>query len=156
MLDASVRTAYRAAHLLLRGYWRLRRPETRGSLAAVWHQGRVLIVQNSYRKSRTLPGGYVRPGEEARVAAARELREEVGIDLPADRFSLAWSGMRPFENRRDFLEIYEAEVDDAPEIQVDRREIVWADFASPDEVRHMEIVPHLLDYLAMRDARKST
>ncbi len=153
MLDASYRSAYRAAHFLLRNYWRVRRPLTRGALAAVWHDGRLLIVENSYRRFRTLPGGYVHADESPKTAAARELEEEVGVTIEPARLRYSWGGMRPFEHRKDYLDIYEIEVDREPDVQVDRREIVWAGFATPGAIRRMNIVPHLRDYLDERAER---
>lgn len=52
--------------------------------------GRVLIVQRSPRR-RTLPGrwsvisGFIEPGETAMQAAVREVREEVGLEVVAER-----------------------------------------------------------------------
>jgi 8-oxo-dGTP pyrophosphatase MutT (NUDIX family) len=123
---------------------------------AVWYQGRVLLVKNSYRAQLTLPGGYIRPREDRRVAAARELREEVGITVQPKRLVHAYHGTHLFEHRKDTLDIYELEVEDLPQVQVDDREVVLAEFHTPDEALNMRIVPHLEEYLARRlgqDAR---
>lgn len=44
-------------------------------------QGRLLLVRHSYRAHWGLPGGLIERGEEPAVAAAREVREEVGIEV---------------------------------------------------------------------------
>jgi 8-oxo-dGTP pyrophosphatase MutT (NUDIX family) len=43
--------------------------------------GRVLLVKPTYRDGWLLPGGTVDAGEAPWAAAARELREELGLDL---------------------------------------------------------------------------
>jgi ADP-ribose pyrophosphatase YjhB (NUDIX family) len=43
---------------------------------------RVLLLQPSYKSTWELPGGVVEAGESPRAAARRELREELGIELP--------------------------------------------------------------------------
>jgi 8-oxo-dGTP pyrophosphatase MutT (NUDIX family) len=154
MINALIRAVYRVAHWGLRLLWLIRRPETTGALVAVWHHGRVLLVKNSYRPQLTLPGGYIRPREDRRTAAARELREEVGIQVQPKRLVHAYHGTHLFEHRQDTLDIYELEVDEAPSIQVDDREVVRAEFHRPDDALGMEIVPHLEEYLARRIARE--
>ena len=153
MLNALIRAVYRVAHWGLRLLWFIRRPETTGALVAVWHRGRVLLVKNSYRAQLTLPGGYIRPREDRRTAAARELREEVGINVQPKRLVHAYHGTHVFEHRQDTLDIYELEVEAEPNVQVDNREVVRAEFVKPDEALSMQIVPHLDEYLSKRIAR---
>lgn len=156
MINALIRVVYRAAHWGLRLLWFIRRPETTGALVAVWYEGRVLLVKNSYRTQLTLPGGYIRPREDRRTAAARELREEVGINAQPKRLVHAYHGTHVFEHRQDTLDIYELEVDDEPRVQVDDREVVRAEFRTPDEALGMQVVPHLEEYLSNRIARAMT
>ena len=150
MLNALIRVIYRIAHLGLRVVWFVRRPETTGALVAAWYNGRVLLVRNSYRKQLTLPGGYVRAHEERRTAAARELEEEVGIAIQPRRLKHAYHATHPFESRKDTLDIFEIELDAEPTIQIDNREVVWAEFKTPQELSEMNLVPHLDEYLAKR------
>ena len=153
MINALIRAVYRVAHWGLRLFWFLRRPETTGALVAVWHRGRILLVKNSYRPQLTLPGGYIRPREDRRATAARELREEVGIQVQPKRLVHAYHGTHLFEYRKDTLDIYELEVDADPKVQIDDREVVLAEFRTPDEALRMKIVPHLEEYLSQRIAR---
>lgn len=153
IVDAPFRMAYRAAHLALRAYWLLRRPETHGALVALWFGGRVLLIRSSYRRTCSLPGGYVKRGETARAAALRELHEELRIRLPDERLRHAWHGSLPFEHRKDTLDIFEADLEEPFFLAPDGRELVWAEWKTPDEARAMEIVPHLRAYLDARDER---
>ncbi|MGB5193796.1 MAG: NUDIX hydrolase [Polyangiales bacterium] len=150
MINALIRVVYRLAHLGLRLLWFIRRPETTGALVAVWHHGRVLLVKNSYRRQLTLPGGYVKPREDRRTTAARELREEVGIRVQPKRLVHAYHGTHFFEYRKDTLDIYELEMDEAPNVQVDEREVVRAEFHTPTEALDLSVVPHLEEYLSRR------
>lgn len=147
LLDRAFQAAFIVAHRLLRAWWRIRRPHTRGALIAVWHGGEVLVVKNSYRKEFTLPGGYVRPGESVVSAAARELAEECEIEVEPESLRQVYSGVYPFEQREDDVTIVEVTVAKRPIIEVDHREVVWAGFKRRDEVLQMEIVPHLRAYL---------
>lgn len=56
--------------------------------AAVSRDGRVLVIQRGREPSRgvwTVPGGAVHLGEGMREAAAREVREECGIEIEVGR-----------------------------------------------------------------------
>ncbi|MFF3863065.1 NUDIX domain-containing protein [Streptomyces sp. NPDC002209] len=54
-------------------------------------QGRVLIVNPVYKERWNLPGGHLEEGELPTVAARREVREEIGLDLEiGDLLVIAW------------------------------------------------------------------
>ena len=50
--------------------------------------GQVLTVRKAGSKRFMLPGGKIDPGETAREAAVREVREEVGLDVSTHRDGL--------------------------------------------------------------------
>lgn len=151
VVDLGFRTAYKVAHRMLRAYWKVRQPSTHGALVAMWHDGKLLLVKNSYRRHYTLPGGYVRPHETAVAAAQRELLEEVRLRIPLDRLREVYSRTHLFENRQDRVTIVEVEVDAPPRFDVDNREVVWAGFETPEQVLRRPIVPHLAEYLRERE-----
>jgi 8-oxo-dGTP diphosphatase len=153
-LDRGIQLGFIVAHRMLRAYWRVRRPRTHGALVAVWNQGELLIVKNSYRREHTLPGGYQRPGETSAEAGARELAEECGIFIEPERIRETYNGVHPFEHRKDDVTIVEVEIDKRPEvIGIDHREVTWAGFKAPHEILRMEIVPHLREYIGARGKR---
>jgi 8-oxo-dGTP pyrophosphatase MutT (NUDIX family) len=43
--------------------------------------GRVLLVQPTYKDHWDIPGGYVQPGESPRAACIREVQEELGLSI---------------------------------------------------------------------------
>jgi 8-oxo-dGTP pyrophosphatase MutT (NUDIX family) len=77
------RLLYRAADWLRRRWWRIRKPRRHSVLIAAFDTaGRVLLVRHSYGPTVwALPGGGISPGEDPRLAAAREFREELGCEL---------------------------------------------------------------------------
>ena len=46
--------------------------------------------------------------------------------------------------------IYELELEEAPNVQVDDREVVQAEFHTPTEALDLSVVPHLEEYLSRR------
>jgi len=150
LVDLGFQTAFKVAHRMLRAWWRVRHPHTRGALVAVWHEGELLLVKNSYRREYTLPGGYIRTGEPVEAAAARELAEECNIAVHPSQVRQAYSGIHRYENRNDEVTILEVTVDRRPELHVDHREVVWAGFKTPEQALALPIVPHLREYLLAR------
>ena len=65
----------------------------------------------------------------------RELHEELGLSLPEGALRHAWQGSFPFEYRTDTLDIFEVDVQDPILPEVNHRELVWADWRTPEEAR---------------------
>ena len=79
-----MRLAYRVAYRCIQGWTFVRRPSVDGTMIAVCDGRRVLLVRHTYgdRRRWDLPGGWLHAGEDPAVAAHREMREEVGLDVP--------------------------------------------------------------------------
>jgi len=54
---------------------------TVGAVCMIEHDGRLLLLRQSYRARWGLPGGLLQRGESATSAAVREVREEAGLDI---------------------------------------------------------------------------
>jgi 8-oxo-dGTP diphosphatase len=54
-----------------------------GASAAIFRDGAVLLIERAkgaFKGRWSLPGGHIEPGETARAAALREVREETGVE----------------------------------------------------------------------------
>jgi 8-oxo-dGTP pyrophosphatase MutT (NUDIX family) len=150
LTDALCRALYRMAFAGLRVSWWLLRPQTEGALVALWHEGELLLVRNSYRQGWALPGGGIRRGESAAAAACRELREEVGVALDPGRLALCCVLDGPFEHRRDRLHVFEARIGERPSLTIDRREIVAARFFDAASALPTDALANVRRYLQQR------
>jgi 8-oxo-dGTP pyrophosphatase MutT (NUDIX family) len=82
--------------------WRIIRPRTRGVKVMAFNaDGELALIRNSYGRSDlfVLPGGGVRPFEGLALAAAREIREELGVEVTQIRFRSRHSSQA--EGKRD-------------------------------------------------------
>lgn len=88
-------------------------------------------------------GGFALTGEEAREAAARELREELGLDLPPE--SLRFLFTEPFSYVLDDYFLAYAEVDPAT-LTLETEEVAEARWFSLEEVKEMMADGRFVDY----------
>lgn len=154
LVDLAWRTAYRTAYAGMRVYWRVRQPDTHGALVAIWHEGSVLLVQPSYLRYWNLPGGYVKPTETGKEAALRELAEEVGVrGVDPEELRPAYDDRRPWEGKRDRVEIFELDVQSRPVIDIDNREIIGARFVPAAQALEMPLFPPIAEVIEARLAR---
>lgn len=113
--------------------WRLIRPRTRGVKVMVFNaDGKLALIRNSYGRSDlfVLPGGGVRPLEMPALAAAREIREELGLEVTEIKFRSHHSSLA--EGKRDEIQLFEAFVDGRPD--VDEFELEEARFVSLEDL----------------------
>ena len=139
--DRLWRLAYRVGFRAARLWWRLRRPHHDGAVVAVWCDGRVLVVQQSYRANLSWPGGGIRRGEEPREAARRELREELGLLVYPGDLVLARDTVVDWDFRRDRVRVFELRLREEPVLRLDNREIVAARFVEPQALLAEEVLP---------------
>lgn len=151
-VDRAYQVAFKVAHRMLRAYWTIRRPHKGGTLVAIWNDGEILIVKNTYRKQHTLPGGYPHAGETPAQTGTRELAEECQVTVSPDQVREVYRGEYLFEGRRDDVTIVEVTLPTRPTVRIDHREVEAARFATPEEVLRLPIVPHLRDYLQQRQS----
>jgi 8-oxo-dGTP diphosphatase len=152
MVSALVRLGYRGAYWCARAWWFVRRPTTHGAAVALWCQGRVLLVKTSYRARCSLPGGFIGRRERGQDAACRELREEVGVVVPADRLTLAYERTLFVEHHHDRLSIFEIELAAKPAVHANGRELVWVGWTTTEEAASLPLLSHVKAYLAARAA----
>lgn len=146
-IDALWRVGMRLAYRLQLAWWFVRRPVIVGAYVAVWHAGRVLVIQNSYRSRLSFPAGGLRRGESTLDAAARELAEEAGIVVPTARLVYHGEIVNPAGYAEDHAHVYELHCDEEPRVEVDGREVVWGEFLDPGEALARGVVGVVRRYL---------
>ena len=137
------RLALRIAWLGLRAYWWLLHPKVRGAAVLVRVDDRLLVIRNSYRRVLTVPGGRVGRQEEHQAAAARELEEETGISVEAERLVPAGHVLCTALGSKDDVYFYELRLTQEPSVRVDGREVIEARFAHEASLDRRTLWPPL-------------
>jgi 8-oxo-dGTP pyrophosphatase MutT (NUDIX family) len=141
MTDWLWRVAYKVGFRAARLWWWMRRPDHDGAVVAIWLNGRILAVQQSYRSNLSWPGGGVYQNEEPRDAARRELVEELGLTVSTDDLVLVRDMVVDWDYRRDRVRIFELHLRAEPPIRIDNREITEARFVDPLALLGMDDLP---------------
>ncbi|MEU6072000.1 NUDIX hydrolase [Streptomyces sp. NPDC047082] len=96
-------------------------------------QDRVMLVDPIYKTPWDLPGGAVETDESPRAGAHREIKEELGLDLPPGRLlAIDWTPPRP-DRSEGIVFIY-----DGGHLTTEQLAAIQL---QPDELRAFEFVP---------------
>ncbi|MDR2985269.1 MAG: NUDIX hydrolase [Nocardiopsaceae bacterium] len=95
--------------------------------------GRVLLVKPNYRDLWSLPGGICEHGEPPQAGCARELAEELGMDIPVGRLlTTDWSQPYGADARPLMHFVFDGgQLDDGSEIVVQEAELDGFEFVAP-------------------------
>jgi RimJ/RimL family protein N-acetyltransferase/8-oxo-dGTP pyrophosphatase MutT (NUDIX family) len=116
--------------------------------------GRFLLCELTYKREWDLPGGVVDPGESPAAALGREVREELGLDLPV-RGLLVVNWMPPWRGWDDASQFvfglgrHEASLVES--MTFEATEIAAVHWCTREEAR-----PHVPDYLDVLLGRLDT
>lgn len=106
---------------------------TVGALCLVEHEGRLLMLNQRHRRGWTFPGGLLNRGEDADVAVVREVEEETGLLIAAERpFAIV---VDPSSRRVDIL--YWVQADHAPAVRASG-EALTAEWVSPADMGEVD------------------
>lgn len=125
-------------------------PDVSGVYIAVWADSKILVIKNSYKPYYTLPCGGLQKHETPAQGAIRELFEEVKISTSTDDLHVAGHFLSKIEYMNDSITLFELNLEDTPWFQVDNREVVKADFITPDSALKMKLFPVVRDYLTSK------
>ncbi|HZG09719.1 MAG TPA: NUDIX domain-containing protein [Allosphingosinicella sp.] len=126
-MNPLLQIAYRLRKLA----YRLLRIRTRGAKVMMFNEGGdILLIRNSYGSTHlfVLPGGGIGRRESPQDAAAREVKEEVGLEVEDLHFVACYSNRS--EGRRDTIHLFTARADGRP--QADAMEVAEARFFALD------------------------
>lgn len=153
-VDRAFQLGYALAYRMMRTYWRFKHPVTHGAVVAIWNHGEVLLVRNSYVPFYSAPGGYLQRREDGRAAAVRELTEEIALRVEPEQLTLALDVTTEWEYKRDHVQIFELELPERPSVRVDHREVVAAEWFTPERAAGLFIFPPLQTVIERRRAAR--
>ena len=149
LVDRAWQMSYRVAFPLAQACWRLRRAQPTGALVAVYFRDSLLLVRSSYRKSWNFPGGYLKCNEAPEEAAERELLEEVGVKVDTSLSPMGF--LRNLSGGcSGTVHFFEICLDAAPDLRVDNREIVAAEFVPFERIANFDLTAPVSAYLKGR------
>ena len=150
IFDKIAQTFYKLAYRAILLVWFFTRPTVYGVYVAIWYRNRLLVIKNSYKKRFTLPCGRIKRGENKAAAAVRELYEEVRIKLEIDQLTFVGEYAGKFKYATDIGTFFEITMTQLPQVQVDNREVVWAQFVPLDQVYNLNLSPTVETWLNQR------
>ena len=97
--------------------------------------GRVLLLETTYKQAHEIPGGVCEAGESPRAAATREVQEEIGLEIQVGRLLVFDHRSEPDPKGDAIMLIYDGgEIADPSAIALDGKEITGSRFVELGEL----------------------
>ena len=126
---------------------KIRNPKIQGAYVLCQYEKEVLIIKNSYRSYWTLPCGGIDKGEQPIEAAARELREEVGIVLPVHALRFHAKIFYDEEDKRDNIHLFSHRFSHKPHVTIDNKEVEDYRWIRKEELPHYTLFVPIIPYV---------
>ncbi len=110
-------------------------PRTAAGVLIFDEEGRVLLVNPTYKPGWEIPGGYLHPGETPSEGAARELKEELSLTTPIGRLLVADWAPHPSEGDKLLFVFDGGLVTDADRAQITPDGVEIGEYAFYDEAQ---------------------
>lgn len=108
--------------------------------AIIEHEGRVLLMRNRGRQTWELLGGRLQTGEEPRAGLARELQEEIGVNVRIGAPIDVGTFILTRTNQPHFFVVYAATlIDPTAELVTPADEVEEVAWFGKDEIETLEI-----------------
>jgi 8-oxo-dGTP diphosphatase len=113
--------------------------------------GRLLVARSHGQDALYLPGGKPEPGEDARAALVREIREELGVELRPESITFRFVVMAPAHGKSPGTMVriacHTAEHQGVPAPHGEIAEIAWLTYA--ERAQASEAVHRVLNRLTV-------
>lgn len=131
----------------MRLYWAIWHPHTYGTLVAIWYNGTILLIRNSYLRYYSLPGGYIQRNETAQQAAIRELAEEIGLSVTDEMLTQVLDINHNWQGRSDHVKLFVIKLTEPQKIKIDNREVIAMEFFTPENALKLDLYPPIRQYI---------
>jgi 8-oxo-dGTP pyrophosphatase MutT (NUDIX family) len=101
------------------------------------NKGNVLLVKPDYKDTWQLPGGGVDAGEDPKLAAIREAKEEVDIAINPSELEIIGTVFKSNEDYLFLMYAYQNLVDEDADYSVPDEEIEKYEFIAPGDVANL-------------------
>jgi len=78
-MNKTIKLSFDSFHWFRKKYWKIFKIETFGVRTLIFKNNKILLVRHRYGNLWVMPGGQIDKKEDPKIAALRELQEEVGI-----------------------------------------------------------------------------
>ena len=139
---------YYKLHLI---YCFIFRPKVHGAYCLLYVDDKVLVIKNSYKDFWTIPCGMIDRGETPLEAAAREVKEEVGIFLTHDQMLFRKVILNTSEYKKDHIHLFECRLSKLPKVVIDNREVVDFSWLSRSDIREFPLFDPIKEFLLLEE-----